>query len=708
MPTRTTRRRVSARRERVARTRGRAMDDARHRPRPRRLDDDDDGWNDDGWNDDEDATATDASSSYGERARERDAEADRDAVVMLVDASPSMFARDATRAGGRAAFSAAARACFEFVRARVVVAPDDVVGVCAYNARKSVGGLGHPRVCEVLEAEAPSAASALALREYADGEEGARKFRERFGVLSREEDGEDVDFNQEEALTAGLWAASHMLENGPRGAGRKSVYLFTNEPAPLKSGSAGTKLIARAKEMAALGQRIEVLSLTRDGKFDSSVFYDAFTKEHCGAREGDNALVVVEDGSELQKEFLKKSRKRRRLKQTKLWLVPGKIGIPVGVYALVSEAKKSASILVDGKDLGEIRREQIYVDADSGAQIEKPTKSFVEIDGKQLVFTNKELAKAKMMNIAGVEDKKDAVGFHLVGFVSAEKITRDLSLKKSHFITAEDKGCAAFQGLLRACADDGKVIICAFSRSTRTAFRYVALLPQLAPALGALDDAVSRLDPPEGFHVFYLPFRDDRRRPESAVASARAPLPRANEEQIAAARAVVDSIRLVGWHPKQTPNPAIQTHYRVLEMCALERNVMEPVNDDTEPALDEWQKVGVPALLADYDEKCFGRARAIDDHHGRAQPIDTAAKRPRTSDDTPSHQRARRPDPITTVLPPYADVVERVRDDSLKSCVVDVLKQFCAAHNLSTSGSKATLLDRVDAHVRLFAADALD
>ena len=676
------------------------MDDARRRGR--RLDDDDDGWND-GVDDD----ATD-DASHGERARERDAEADRDAVVMLVDASPSMFARDGTRAGGRSAFSAAARACFEFVRARVVVAPDDVVGVCAYNARKSVGGLGHPRVCEVLEAEAPSAASALAMREYADGEEGARKFRERFGVLSREEDGEDVDFNQEEALTAGLWAASHMLENGPRRAGRKSVYLFTNEPAPLKSGSAGTKLIARAKEMAALGQRIEVLSLTRDGKFDSSVFYDAFTKEHCGAREGENALVVVEDGLELQREFLKKSRKRRRLKQTKLWLVPGKIGIPVGVYALVSEAKKSASILVDGKDLGEIRREQIYVDADSGAQIEKPTKSFVEIDGKQLVFTNKELAKAKTMNIAGVEDKKDAVGFHLVGFVSAEKITRDLSLKKSHFITAEDKGCAAFQGLLRACADDGKVIICAFSRSTRSAFRYVALLPQLAPALGALDDAVSRLDPPEGFHVFYLPFRDDRRRPESAVASARAPLPRADEEQIAAARAVVDSIRLVGWHPKQTPNPAIQTHYRVLEMCALERNIMEPVNDDTEPALDEWQKVGVPALLADYDEKCFGRARAIDDHHGRAQPTDTAAKRPHTSDDTPSRQRARRPDPITTVLPPYADVVERVRDDSLKSCVVDVLKQFCAAHNLSTSGSKATLLDRVDAHVRLFAADALD
>ena len=122
-------------------------------------------------------------------------------------------------------------------------------------------------------------------------------------MLSREEDGEEVDFNQEEALTAGLWAASHMLENGPRRAGRKSVYLFTNEPAPLKSGSAGTKLIARAKEMAALGQRIEVLSLTRDGKFDSSVFYDAFTKEHCGARDGDNALVSSRTGRNCRKSF---------------------------------------------------------------------------------------------------------------------------------------------------------------------------------------------------------------------------------------------------------------------------------------------------------------------------------------------------------------------------------------------------------------------
>ena len=575
------------------------------------------------------------------------------------------------------------------------------------------------RVCEVRRAENPSAAGALELSEYADGTRGADKFRERFGELrSEDDDGTGDFFNQEDALTKGLWTASHMLENGPKRAGRKSVYLFTNEAAPLKSGSSGAKLIQRAKEMAQMGQRIEVLTLTRDGVFDSSIFYDAFTAEHCGAREGEKALVVVRDGTELQREFLKRARKRRRLKQTKLWLVPGKIGIPVDVYALVSEAKKSVSILVDGKDLGEIRREVTYSDA-VGAPIEKPTKSFLEMDGKQLIFSNKELGKVKTVKIAGVENAKDTVGFHLVGFVDAKTITRDLCLKKSHFIVGEEKGCAAFQGLLRACVEENKVAICAFSRATRASLRYVALLPQLAPSadeIAAADDAISRLEPPEGFHVFYLPFRDDTRHPERAVASEKAPLPRANEAQIAAARSVIDAIRLTQWHPKQTPNPALQTHYRVLEMCALERNVMEPVHDDTEPALDEWQRAGIPALLAGFDDECFGASRAIDDSRGRAAPtVDVAgatigAKRKAIEAPKPRSPpaRARGPEPITTIAPRHAFVVERASADDLRSLTADALKQFLAAHNLSCVGTKAQLCDRVERHVRACAGDAFD
>ena len=691
------------------------------------------------FSDDEDARARRSGDAGGFDA-DFDPDAHRDAVVMLIDASPAMFRADKTREGGACAFTAAARACFEFTRARIVVAPDDVVGACAYNTAGSLGGYNFPRVSVVQAADAPSASGALELSEYADGEAGVKKFREKFGVLSP-----DDDVNQEDALTNGLWTASNMLESGPkRAAGRKSVYLFTNEDSPLRPGNlAGQKLIARAKEMSALGQRIEVLSLTRDGAFDSSVFYDEFTAEHCGAAEGERALVVVNDGTELQREFLKKSRKRRRLKQTKLWLVPGKIGVPVGVYSLVSEAKKATSILVDGKDLGEIRREQTYICKDTGATIEKPTKSFVEYDGERLVFSNKELAvmrKVKFGNVTGAA----SVGFHLVGFMSADKITRDLTLKKSHFIAGEGGGCTAFQGLLRACVQENKVALCAFARGERAPMRFVALIPQLAPgenraalakttttsdgnAGGGFgdgdeedddDDAVSRLDPPEGFHVFYLPFRDDVRQPERAVASANAPLPRASEEQIASAAKVIDAIRLVKWHPKQTPNPALQTHHRILEMCALERVEMEPVHDDTAPNYSDWQRVGVPALLHDYDARCFAHVRALG---ADSSPPTFPAKRKadeaaaeiqsgRSLDSPPpsSSRRAastRRIEP--RVLPEHAKTLDHVRAGTLADLTADKLRHFLAAHGLTVSGSKRDLRARVESHVRAYAPDAI-
>ena len=653
---------------------------------------------------------------YDAWRRARDADDGRDAVVMLIDASPRMFTRDETRDGGASAFTAAARACFEFARARVVVAPDDAVGVCAYNCANTLGGLGQARVCEVMRVDAPSAAGAMVLSEYADGDAGARKFRDAFGALDETEDGgggtTSDRYNQEDALTAGLWTASHMLEHAPRRVGRKTVYLFTNEPKPLRDGSAGAKLIARAKEMAALGQSIEVLSLTRDGEFDSSIFYDEFTAEHCGAKAGERALVVVRDGTELQREFLKKSRKRRRLRQTELWLVPGKISIPVGVYSLVSEAKKSSAILVDGKDLGEIRREQIFVDAATGAQIEKPTKSFVEFDGKELVFTNKELAKIKQVKVKGMPDEKGAVGFHLVGFIDAKRITRDLCLKKSHFIAGEEKGCAAVNALIRACDVESKVAICAYVRAKSAGFRYVALLPQLAPhvepGLGDADDAIARLDPPEGFHVFYLPFRDDVRHPESVAGSVKKPAPRATKEQIDAARNVVEAIRLTGWHPKQTPNPALQTHYRVLEMCALERNVMEPVHDDTEPALDEWARVGVPALLADYDDKCFGASRAIDDWHGVGAPnvlVPVVGDKRKSIENAGT--RAKRSVVVMHILPEHVHCIDLVKRNALSTMTGEALKHFCAAHGLSASGTKAQLIERVDSHVKICAPSAL-
>lgn len=68
---------------------------------------------------------------------------------MLIDCLLVMFEVDVMCVDGVCVFTVATRACFEFARARVVVASDDVLGVCVYNIGKSVGGIGMECVCEV-------------------------------------------------------------------------------------------------------------------------------------------------------------------------------------------------------------------------------------------------------------------------------------------------------------------------------------------------------------------------------------------------------------------------------------------------------------------------------------------------------------------------------------------------------------------------------
>jgi ATP-dependent DNA helicase 2 subunit 1 len=182
---------------------------------------------------------------------------------------------------------------------------------------------------------------------------------------------------------------------------------------------------------------------------------------------------------------------------------------------------------------------------------------------------------------------------------------------------------------------------------------------------------------------------------------------------------VIDAIRLVKWHPKQTPNPALQTHHRILEMCALERVEMEPVHDDTAPNYSDWQRVGVPALLHDYDARCFATVRALG---ADSTPLTALpAKRKADADDAAENQSSRspsssrRPAPTTTtraaieprVLPEHAKTLDHVRTDTLHTLTTDKLKHFLAAHGLTVSGSKRDLCARVESHIRRYAPDAI-
>ena len=153
----------------------------------------------------------------------------------------------------------------------------------------------------------------------------------------------------------------------------------------------------------------------------------------------------------------------------------------------------------------------------------------------------------------------------------------------------------------------------------------------------------------------------------------------------------------------------MQTYYRVLEMCALERNVMEPVHDDTEPNYEEWERVNVPALLTDYDQKCFAEARLFEELAGAGDDASGAprlAGQKRKAIAAPSEKRVTMEAP--TIAPEYNYIIDKVKTDALSTLTNDALKNYCAAHGLSLSGNKQQLVARVAAHVRKVATDALE
>ena len=70
-----------------------------------------------------------------------------------------------------------------------------------------------------------------------------------------------------------------------------------------------------------------------------------------------------------------------------LWVSPD-TGIAVGIYAPVAEAKKAPSILLDAKDLSELRREAAYGKTGGMAVFFSQVAHFYHIDFGHRTFSN--------------------------------------------------------------------------------------------------------------------------------------------------------------------------------------------------------------------------------------------------------------------------------------------------------------------------------
>lgn len=209
--------------------------------------------------------------------------------------------------------------------------------------------------------------------------------------------------------------------------------------------------------------------------------------------------------------------------------------------------------------------------------------------------------------------------------------------------------------------------------------------PQLV-ALVAQDEIITaggQLEPP-GMHMLYLPYADDIRHveelhPDPNVA------PKATDDQVKKAAALMKRIDLKDFSVCQFANPALQRHYAVLQALALEEDDMPEVNDETVPDEEGMARPGVVKALEEFKLSVYGE-NYEEEEAGKGKVSDASKKRKALSES--AAQKCKEYD--------WTDLAD---NGKLKELSVVELKYYLTAHDLPVSGKKEALICRILSHM---------
>ncbi|KAH8494380.1 hypothetical protein H0E87_020955, partial [Populus deltoides] len=233
-----------------------------------------------------------------------------------------------------------------------------------------------------------------------------------------------------------------------------------------------------------------------------------------------------------------------------------------------------------------------------------------------------------------------------------------------------------FIALLRSMVNLKRFAVAFYGSSSR---------PQLV-ALVAQDEIISaggQVEPP-GMHMIYLPYSDDVRHVEEANTNAGAP--RATDEQIKKAAALIKRIDLKDFSVFQFANPGLQRHYAVLQALALDEDDMPEINDETLPDEEGMARPGVVKAVEEFKLSVYGENYDEESDTGNGKASDASKKR-KTAAENAAKESA------NYNWPDLAD------NGQLKDLTVTELKYYLTAHNLPVTGKKEVLISRILTHL---------
>lgn len=597
-------------------------------------------------------------------------EATKEYVVYLVDASPKMFsttcpAEDQT---DETHFHIAVSCIAQSLKTQIINRLYDEVAICFFNTRKkkNLQDLNGVFVFNVAEREQLDRPTARFIKEFDHIEESFEKeIGSQYGIVSG---------SRENSLYNALWVAQGLLRKGSSKTADKRILLFTNEDDPFGSIKGAAKndmtrtTMQRAKDAQDLGISIELLPLSPpDEEFKVSHFY----ADMIGLEGDDLALFMPSAGQKLEdmKDQLRKRMFSKRIVKRISFIIANGLSIELNTYALIRPTVPGAITWLDSVTNHPLKTERSFICADTGALMQEPAKRFQPYKGENIKFSVQELSEIKRVSTGHLR---------LHGFKPLSYLKDYHNLRPSTFVFPSDKevvgSTCTFIALHRSMLRLNRFAVAFYGNPSNP--RLVALVAQ-----DEIVRAGGQVEPP-GMHMIYLPYSDDIR-PVEELHSDTDAVPRASDDEVKKAAALMKRIDLKDFSVCQFANPSLQRHYAVLQALALEEDDMPEIKDETVPDEEGMARPGVVKAIEEFKLSVYGDNY---DEEGDVKVSEASRKRKAATENAAKE----------CANYDWADLADKGK---LKEMTVQELKLYLMAHNLSTTGRKETLISRILTHM---------
>ncbi|XP_077229513.1 ATP-dependent DNA helicase 2 subunit Ku70-like protein [Tasmannia lanceolata] len=596
-------------------------------------------------------------------------------VVYLVDASPKMFCPSGKSENEKneTLFHVAVSSILQSLKTQIINRSSDEVAICFFNTRekRNMQNLNGVFVFMVPEREYLDRPTARLIKDFSHFEETfLNEIGSQYGIISG---------SRENSLYNALWVAQALLRKGSSKNVDKRMLLFTNEDDPFGSikGTAKADMmrttLQRAKDARDLGISIELLPLSRtDEEFNISLFYADLI-----GLEGEDISQFISLAGEKLEDMTTQLRKRmfrkRKVRRITFSIANG-LSIELNTYALLRPTLPGAITWLDSVTNLPLKSERSFICADTGALVQEPAKYFHPYKSENILLSMDELSEIKRVSTGHLR---------LLGFKPLSCLKDYHNLRPSTFVYPSDEEIVGSTCIFIALHTSMLRL-----RRFAVAFYVASAHPQLVALIAQEEITCSngQVEPP-GMHMIYLPYSDDIRHAEEVHMDVDATTPRATDDQIKMAVALLKRVDLKDFSVCQFANPGLQRHYAILQALALGEDEMPETKDETVPDEEGMSRPAIVNALEEFKVSVYGENHDQEEAEtGKSLPTEASKKR-KAITETAIQESSRYN---------WDDLAD---NGKLKDLTVVELKYYLAAQNLPVTGKKEVLISRILTHM---------